>query len=78
MHERHSESHVRWDCKRRGGILPDHRRQVLSGNRGRQIGTILRSAYAAHSVDAREGPSYNPVSLFGSVSERVEMRPDGL
>ena len=57
MHEWQNLSHVRWDCKYHGVIIPKYRRRVFSGRLRRQVGVIRRELCRQRGVELVEGPA---------------------
>ena len=57
MHEWQNLSHVRWDCKYHGVIIPKDRRRVFSGRLRRQVGVIRRELCRQRGVELVEGPA---------------------
>jgi putative transposase len=55
MHEWHSLSHVRWDCKYHVVIVPKCRRKLLYGKLRQQVGSILRSLCEQKGIELVEG-----------------------
>ena len=55
MHEWHSLSHVRWECKYHVVFIPKYRKKVLYGRLRRAIGGILRDLCQQRGVDLIEG-----------------------
>ena len=55
MHEWHSLSHVRWDCKYHVVIIPKCRRKLLYGKLKQQVGRILRALCEQKGIELVEG-----------------------
>ena len=55
MHEWQNLSHVRWDCKYHGVIIPKYRRRVFYGRLRRQVGVIRRELCRQRGVGLVEG-----------------------
>ena len=55
MHDWHSLSHVRWDCKYHVVIVPKYRRRSLYGKFRGDVGRILRELCRQRGVEVLEG-----------------------
>lgn len=55
MHDWHSPSHVRWDCKYHLVIAPKYRKRKLYGKFKRRVGEILRDLARQRGVEVVEG-----------------------
>ena len=55
MHEWHSQSHVKWECKYHVVFIPKYRQKVFYGKMRWKIGTILRGLCEQKGVEMLEG-----------------------
>ena len=55
MHDWHSLSHVRWDCKYHVVIIPKYRKRELYGKFKRNVGDIIKDLCRQRGVELLEG-----------------------
>ncbi len=72
MNDIHSLAHSKWNCKYHIVFAPKYRRKAMFGEKGREIGAILRELCKWKGVNIIEADMSRPCTYVGGDSPENE------